>query len=103
MGAGRAGKGARQDRDIKMTFTIRWHDSGSEPRVPPNPQYPDGVDVDLSNGAMPSCQTAVPYPAKRCGIYALVCDTCGLVVAVTTAGRPDDPRSVRVRCRGRAT
>lgn len=81
------------------SFTVKWHDNGREPQVSPNPQYPYGVDVDLSNGAMPSCQIAVPYPAKRCGMYEIRCDICGLSVAVSTAGRVDDPRSVRVRCR----
>ena len=78
---------------------IDWIDSGSEPQCAPNPAYPEGIDIDASCGAVKACGTTLPYPAKRCGYYVVECETCGLRVAVTTAGRPDDPRSVRVACR----
>lgn len=80
-------------------FTIQWRDSGEEPRVTPNPDYPDGIDLDMTEPGMPSCQTALPYPAKRIGLYIVICTKCGLRFGVTTAGRPDDPRSVRVSCK----
>ena len=80
-------------------FRIRWHDSGREPQCAPNPQYPTGIDLDMSNGAVARCKTTVPYPARRCGYYTLVCRQCKIAVAVTTAGRPDDPRSVIVPCK----
>lgn len=80
-------------------FKIRWEDSGREPRCAPNPEYPDGIDIDMSEGCAASCATALPYPARRCGCYVIECETCGLKTAVTTAGRPDDPRSLRVPCR----
>ena len=82
---------------------VEWIDRGREPQCPPNPDYPDGIDVDGTKAGEKSCYTALPYPAKRCGYYKVSCPTCGLVVAVTTAGRPDDPRSVKVPClwRGR--
>ena len=85
---------------VGMKFEITWYDAGREPRSPPDPAYPDGIDVDMSNRATQTCQTALPYPAKRCGQYLVKCETCGLTTIVTTAGRRDDPRSVRLRCKG---
>ena len=70
-----------------------------KPKVAPNPAYPDGIDIDLSQGATKTCQVALPYPAKRIGYYVVVCEVCELRVGLTTAGRPDDPRSVRLACK----
>lgn len=83
-----------------MTFKVTWVDSGLEPRCAPNPDYPAGIDLDCSLGAR-SCKTALPYPAKRCGVYIVTCETCGMTVAVTTAGRADDPKSLRMACQER--
>jgi len=80
-------------------FRIEWIDHGREPQCSPDPAFPKGKDVDVSRGAMPACTAAVPYPAKRCGAYVVECLNCGLRVAVTTAGRPDDPRSVKMACK----
>lgn len=80
-------------------FEITWHDSGREPQVKPNPAYPKGIDLDASMSGRPFCMTALPYPAARCGHYLVVCRSCGTRVACTTAGRPDDPRSIRFPCR----
>ena len=84
-------------------FSITWHDAGREPRCPPNPAYPEGIDVDGSAGAKSACQTALPYPARRCGHYLVECKLCGMRVALTTAGRPDDPRSLSMPCKPMAT
>ena len=82
-------------------WRITWHDSGREPQVAPNPHYPTGKDVDLCwDDRLPHCQTPLPYPARRCGYYTVACRTCHMRVAITTAGRPDDPRSVTVPCKG---
>lgn len=75
-----------------------WLDSGREPQCPPDPAYPEGIDIDLSAGRSPTCETALGYPARRCGLYVVICRTCSLRVSVTTAGRPDDPRSLKVAC-----
>jgi len=83
------------------THKIEWIDRHREPQCAPNPAYPDGIDLDATRGLPgPSCKVIVPYPAKRCGMYAIKCDVCGVTVAITTAGRPDDPRSVKVPCKG---
>ena len=79
-------------------FDIRWIDRGREPRNPPNPDYPDGIHVDVSRDSAPSCRADLPYPARRCGVYKVVCRRCGMSVAVTTAGRADDPRSLTMAC-----
>ena len=79
-------------------FSIEWIDSGREPQCRSNPNYPTGMDVDVASGAADACKVNVPYPAKRCGMYVVQCRLCGYSVAVTTAGRKDDPRSVRFPC-----
>lgn len=81
---------------------VQWIDSGREPTQPPNPNYPHGLDVDVSDGKAKTCSVSLPYPAKRCGAYYLECETCGITCLVTTAGRIDDPRSVKVACRATA-
>lgn len=78
---------------------IEWIDRGIKPKCDPNPDYPNGKDLDLSERAAKTCYTKLPYPAKRIGLYVVECELCGLKVGVTTAGRPDDPRSVRIACR----
>lgn len=80
------------------TFNVKWIDSGKEPKCAPNPNYPYGKDIDATNGAKHTCSTKLPYPAKRCGVYIVECKRCGYRIALTTAGRPDDPRSVTVAC-----
>lgn len=80
-------------------FIIEWLDSGREPRVKPNPAYPNGIDLDVSDGQIPTCQAMLPYPAKRIGSYVVECRLCGIRIGCTTAGRPDDPRSIRIACK----
>lgn len=78
---------------------IEWIDHAREPQHPPNPDFPHGVDIDLAGPyAVETCKTALPYPAKRCGLYVVECPLCGRRAAITTAGRPDDPRSVKMAC-----
>ncbi len=82
-----------------MTLKATWVDGHRLPRAQPDPAYPNGISVDLSEGAAKTCAIALHYPAPRCGMYIVSCDTCGKRVVVTTAGRPDDPRSLRVACK----
>jgi len=83
-------------------FHIEWVDLEREPTQPPNPKYLDGIDLDLSKAATVTCRSALPYPAKRCGMYYVECRTCGTNAMVTTAGRLDDPRSIRLACKAQA-
>lgn len=80
-------------------FKIVWVDSGRDPKCPPNPKFPFGMDVDISNKQEATCSTPLAYPTKRCGYYRIECLACGMSVVVTTAGRVDDPRSIKVACK----
>lgn len=66
----------------------------------PNPGYPDGIDIKIKD--RPVCVVALPYPAPECGHHMLRCVRCGVAVAVTAAGRADDPKSVEIPCQGLA-
>lgn len=83
--------------DTKMKIT--WLDSGREPTGKPNPAFPDGVDIDASRGEPIFCRTALPYPAPRCGAFEVRCPKCDASALVTTAGRLDDPRSLKLACK----
>jgi hypothetical protein len=94
---------AYSGREALVSLTFKWVDGHREPKEKPNPAYPLGIDVDMSHGAAKSCKTSLPYPTPRCGYYLINCTTCGYTVAVTTAGRVDDPRSIKVPCYGHAS
>jgi predicted RNA-binding Zn-ribbon protein involved in translation (DUF1610 family) len=87
--------------DPKPDWYIEWRDGGRDPQSPPNPSYPQGIDMDASDGASVTCQSSLVYPAPRCGAWIVRCRRCGTSAAVTTAGRPDDPRSLKLACRKR--
>jgi len=80
--------------NLKLTFLS--HDR--PPRCAPDPAYPHGRALDLSKGSKESCAVALPYPAECCGAWLIVCQMCSQHYVVTTAGRIDDPRSVRLPC-----
>lgn len=80
-------------------FKLAWIDSGKEPSCEPDAAYPNGIDLDASDGAARACLVVLPYPAKRIGGYVIECLICGLRAACTTAGRADDPRSMKVACK----
>lgn len=84
---------------MEQAHRIRWVDAGREPQCSPNPAYPKGIDLDASGGATTACSVDLPYPAMRCGRYEVKCRACGATIAVTTAGRADDPKSVRMACK----
>ena len=83
---------------MASNLRVEWRDRRREPKCPPNPTYPEGKDMDISGGVKPTCSTELPCPAKRCGVYIVTCERCKQRVAVTTAGRPDDPRSLTLAC-----
>jgi hypothetical protein len=84
---------AMKDKDIQ------WIDSGREPKGPSNPGFPNGINLNMASRIEPTCFIKLPYPAKRVGHYLIKCKTCGWSGIVTTAGRPDDPRSIKVPCK----
>jgi hypothetical protein len=84
---------------IRADFIITWNDHGREPTGDPDPRFPHGMDADLSRGASRTCAADLPYPARRCGFYSILCRRCSYSAIVTTAGRADDPRSIKLRCK----
>lgn len=82
----------------QQAHKIEWVDGGKWTQVQPNPAYPTGIDIDLSDGATRTCIVKLPYPAKRIGHYKVVCPVCGFMIMCSTEGRPDDPRSLTIPC-----
>ena len=76
-----------------------WFGYGRQARHPPDPAYPNGVTRDLSRGAGRACTIDLPWPAPECGQWLVTCPDCGLRIAVTAAGRADDPRRLTFPCR----
>jgi hypothetical protein len=63
----------------RITHEITWHDARREPQCPPNPKYPDGVDILAprhGESGFRFCKVALPYPAKRIGDQRYVLGTC---------------------------
>jgi hypothetical protein len=68
----------------------------------PNPEYPNGIAVDLTKGQVnvpQYCEVTLPYPAPECGYWQVECGLCRIIVGVTASGRPDDPISVKIPCK----
>lgn len=82
-----------------MSHSVTWVDRGREPQCATDPRWPTGIDLDVSEGAEIACTVELPWPAKRCGLYIILCSECGLKAALTTAGRADDPRSLTLACK----
>lgn len=86
---------------MKSSIAVKWIDRGREPTQEPDPDYPSGKDVDLSQGSRLACYSKLPYPAQRCGYFVVECNVCHYKAIITTAGRSDDPRSVKLPCKAR--
>lgn len=83
-------------------FKIEWIDRGGPPTQQPNPDFPNGVNIDLAQGMEPACMVPLPYPTGRnnIGAWLVQCERCGLKVLITAASRPDDPRMAKLPCKG---
>jgi len=80
-------------------FVIDWVQRDTKSRARPDPNYPNGMVVRIVNpGVMQTCQLDLPYPAPSPGTHMITCQLCGLKVAITAAGRPDDPKLAIVGC-----
>lgn len=78
---------------------VRFKASGrGKAQCAPNPAYPDGIDLDATRPDEQTCLIALPYPAPECGYFVVDCHLCRMTIMITAAGRPDDPRSVRLPC-----
>jgi hypothetical protein len=82
---------------VEVTF-ISEHRKATSPT---NPDYPNGVDLDMTDrvAIRMACLVDLPYPAECCGKWLLNCQTCGYRAVISAAGRRDDPRSVKLPCR----
>lgn len=79
-------------------FGIRWHSHDRKAQCPPNPQYPNGKTIVAHGIEEKVCVTTLPYPAAECGLHMIHCNRCGQRVAITAAGRPDDPIVLELGC-----
>lgn len=80
-------------------FLTDWVDQHRESTYPANPSYPHGSAIDVALDAAHACRVQLPWPAARCGLWVVTCRACGYAISLTTAGRADDPRSVRMPCK----
>lgn len=82
-----------------MSIQVEFQPSGrGKAQCASDPAYPDGIVLDISKGKQANCVVPLPYPAPECGQWIVNCDECGLIVAVTAAGRRDDPVSIKIPC-----
>jgi hypothetical protein len=78
-------------------FKVQWIDRGRPPNNPPNPDFPNGQDID--SWARPACRVELPYMTqKNVGYWYVECLLCRTNVLITMASRPDDPKSVMLPC-----
>ena len=80
-------------------FDVSFLSHNRKPVCSPDPSFPNGKDFDACPDARVSCIAELPYPAECCGVWMVTCKSCGLRVGITAAGRPDDPRTVRLPCK----
>jgi hypothetical protein len=86
---------------MQEAISIEFEPSGrGKARCAPNPDFPDGCHIEATEGKT-GCSVEPPYPVPECGAWIVRCAACGMSVAITAAGRPDDPRSARIPCKGR--
>jgi hypothetical protein len=78
-------------------ITLTFISQNRKAECPPDPRYPEGIHLDPQR--LPACRVDLPYPAPCVGVWYIECDRCKTVVAVTAAGRPDDPRSIMLPCK----
>lgn len=85
---------------IETGHAVHFHPSGrGKAQCEPNLSYPEGIALDGSTAGAPSCTVKLPYPAPECGFWMINCHRCAMSLAVTAAGRPDDPISVKINCK----
>src|SRR5262245_18491236 len=88
-----------EEKNRKGQWRLHWLPKAEAAQEAARPEFPNGIDVDLSEGSPHSCKCDLPYPAAGNGMHAVECLICGLRAGVTAAGRVDDPKSVKFRCK----
>jgi LSD1 subclass zinc finger protein len=81
-----------------MALKAQWYSDKREPQGLADPKYPHGHDFDTSGGSGSTCSTTLTYPAKGCGKWHIKCAVCQNSAMITTTGRVDDPKSIRMGC-----
>jgi len=73
---------------------------GRPPTQPADPAWPKGQDIDFADGRsdVPTCAATLPWVDNKIGLYLVDCSFCGQRVAITVAGRKDDPLATRLVC-----
>lgn len=84
-------------------LSATFEGTGRKAQCSPNPDYPNGIAIDLSQGAEKACETDLGYPAPCIGTWKVECGLCGYTAIITAAGRVDDPVSVKVPCKAMGT
>lgn len=79
--------------EAKITVTFVPSGRGKA-RCPADPDFPYGKALDMCNGA-PGEWVELPYPAPECGMFVIAGAQIESV-AVTAAGRADDPTKVKL-------
>lgn len=82
---------------------VSWHSAGGKAQCPPDPDFPNGKPVEIAflpaEGDVSVCdEIELQHPAPERGLWVIECAVCGRKAAITAAGRPDDPSTVRVSC-----
>ena len=85
----------------ETTPSVTFVPSGrGKAQCPVNPDFPYGKALDLCAGK-PGVWVELPYPAPECGAFIIAGERIDSV-AVTAAGRADDPTKVKVPYRSAA-
>lgn len=79
-------------------FEIEYLPSKAEGIREIKPEYPNGVDVDLSAGAQDICVATLIYPAPQSGLCNVTCQNCGYQIALSVHAMADDAKSIKVPC-----
>jgi hypothetical protein len=64
----------------------------------PDPDYPHGKAMPKLPFGQRQCYVELPYPAPECGYWMVTCEECKCAIAITAAGRTDDPISFYMPC-----
>ncbi len=87
---------------MESSVSIEWKASGrGKAKCLPNPAYPNGIDIDTAEEKQ-GCIVDLPYPAPECGMWMVKCHACDRgIIAITAAGRTDDPKTIKIACQNR--
>lgn len=81
---------------MKSAIKVEFQPSGrGKARCPSNAEFPDGKDIDACCEGESGEWVELPYPAPECGAW-IVGGEGFKTIAITTAGRPDDPRNAKI-------